>query len=158
MRKLIVFSLCAVALLVAPAASAKIIVGTKGDDTLVGTEKQDHIFGRAGNDTISGLAGGDFLFGQRGNDRVTGGDGNDWVWGRPGDDVVDGGAGDDRIRVGYGVDTAQGGPGNDAVWALAKDEQVDTIDCGAGDRDRAYVRPGDVATNCEKVVILTPTS
>ena len=56
----------------APAASAKVIVGTSGDDTLAGTDRRDFIHGRGGNDALAGNGGSDFLFGQRGNDTATG--------------------------------------------------------------------------------------
>jgi hypothetical protein len=38
----------------------------------------------------------------------------------------------------------------------APDDDVDTLDCGenADDRDRAVMRPGDAAVNCERVRIL----
>ena len=45
-------------LLTAAAAGARTIVGTAGNDRLVGTPRADTIAGRAGNDRISGFAGG----------------------------------------------------------------------------------------------------
>ena len=40
-----------------------------------------------------------------------------------------------------------------AVFAATDDGAVDTLDCGehADDRDRAVLRPGDTAVNCERV-------
>lgn len=63
------------------------ITGTAGIDTLLGTDKSEHIYGLAGNDTIA--AGG-------GNDSIEGGAGND---------IIDGGAGADFMRGGAGSDT-----------------------------------------------------
>jgi len=46
-----------------------------------------------------------------------------------------------------------GGDGNDVLHALAPDMQVDTLDCGPGDHDVAWIRAGepDVTLNCEVV-------
>jgi len=43
-----------------------------------------------------------------------------------------------------------GGDGNDHLIAAADDGTVDSLDCGA-DSDRAVLRPGDTAVNCEVV-------
>ncbi|MGH9027232.1 MAG: hypothetical protein ACRDWD_14120, partial [Acidimicrobiia bacterium] len=52
-RTLLFAAAAALAVLaLAPAASAKLIVGTQNDDTLVGTAQRDRIHGRGGNDTI----------------------------------------------------------------------------------------------------------
>ena len=63
------------------------IVGTAGDDTLVGTQDPDTIRGLAGDDTLIGNAGADF---------------------------VDGGVGDDYIIAAAG-DTVRGGDGVDGL-------------------------------------------
>jgi hypothetical protein len=44
-----------------------------------------------------------------------------------------------------------GGDGNDHLFAAADDGSADTLDCGAGDNDKAVIRPGDTALNCEVV-------
>ncbi|MEI7781973.1 MAG: calcium-binding protein, partial [Planctomycetota bacterium] len=44
------------------------VVGTVGDNVLVGTAFQDVIYGGDGNDSLNGLAGSDYLAGGRGND------------------------------------------------------------------------------------------
>ena len=124
--------------------------GTRGDDTLTGTEGRDIIFALGGNDTVNGLGGADFLFGMRGNDTVNGDAGNDRLWGGPDNDTVNGGDGNDWIHAGYGVDAVNAGNGDDLVWAAADDGNVDTVDCGAG-ADRAVIRAGDIALNCEVV-------
>jgi hypothetical protein len=73
---------------------------------------------------------------------------------------VNGGPGRDRLWVGAGVDTGNGGDGNDVLHALYPDGQVDTLDCGTGDHDVAWIRSGepDVVMNCEVVKTLAPTS
>jgi hypothetical protein len=76
-----------------------------------------------------------------GDDSVTGGPLRDWLW------------------VGPGTDTENGGDGNDVLHALAADGQVDTLDCGPGDHDVAWLRTGELDTtvNCEVVRTITPS-
>ncbi|MBN9022953.1 MAG: hypothetical protein J0H08_12845, partial [Rhizobiales bacterium] len=74
----------------------QVIVGTKGNDTLVGGATSDSISGLGGNDKLYGLGGKDSLDGGKGNDKLYGGDG---------DDMLVGGKGKDRIEGGTGLDT-----------------------------------------------------
>ncbi|HXV35431.1 MAG TPA: calcium-binding protein [Gaiellaceae bacterium] len=145
----------------APARRSRVHIqrGTRGDDTLTGTDKRDFILARAGNDTVSGLGAADFLFGQKGNDTLNGDDGADRLWGGSEDDLLNGGDGPDWLWAGWGSDQLFGGEGNDRLFAAADDGAVDTLDCGehADDRDRAVLRPGDTAVNCERVRILAST-
>jgi VCBS repeat-containing protein len=94
--------------------------GTNGDDTLVGSERNELILGRKGDDAIDGGAGNDILLGGRGDDQLLGGTGNDILigdagswrhchWWTPkgqGDDYLDGGAGCDIVLGGRGNDIA----------------------------------------------------
>lgn len=137
-------------LALAPAASARVIVGTAGDDTLAGTERRDFVYGRAGADTIAGNGGSDLLFGQRGGDTVSGDDGRDLLWGGPGNDTLEGGAGPDELDAGRGADSLEGGPGDDVLRARQNDRAPDVLGCGEG-TDRAVIRAGDVAVDCERV-------
>ena len=94
---------------------------------------------------------------------IWGGDGNDTLnagenrlsrlHGGPGNDSVNGGSRRDFLWGGFGVDTEKGGAGNDVLHALAPDNQVDSLDCGAGDHDVAWLRAGehDTTVNCEVV-------
>ena len=147
---LIVFVVAAV-LATAPAASAKRIAGTAGDDTLAGTERRDFIFGRAGDDAIAGNGGSDLLFGGRGSDIVTGDDGRDSMWGGPQSDTLEGGAAGDLLHAGRGADSLEGNAGNDILVASEDDGRPDVVDCGAGAHDRAVLRAGDHAVDCERV-------
>lgn len=152
MRKFVPLLVALTALAVAvPAASAKVVNGTTGDDTLTGTDRRDFIYAKAGDDSLSGLAGSDFLFGAAGNDSISGDDGRDFGFGGPGNDSLDGGNGPDTLYAGRGTDTVEGGAGNDRLYAAADDGNVDVVDCGPGDDDRAFIRTGDVAIDCEHV-------
>jgi Ca2+-binding RTX toxin-like protein len=52
-------------------ALAKVLTGTAGDDTLVGTNGDDHIEGRAGDDTITPGEGDDHVDADPGDDPTT---------------------------------------------------------------------------------------
>jgi Ca2+-binding RTX toxin-like protein len=95
--------------------------------------------------------------GGAGNDTINGGEGNDLLRGRRGDDTVSGGPGNDRVFVGPGADTEFGGPGNDRMHAVFPDNQVDTIDCGAG-YDIVFLNKNehDLTDDCEVIRYVTP--
>jgi Ca2+-binding RTX toxin-like protein len=81
------------------------IMGTPGNDVIVGSEEADSIDGAGGNDRICGLGGADEIEGGLGNDRINGGPDNDLLVG----DVYE----VDASAVGGGNDLMQGGPGVD---------------------------------------------
>ena len=83
------------------------IVGTVGDDTLVGGPDADYIQGLGGNDTLAGNGG---------DDRLEGGSG---------DDVLDGGDGNDRLFGGDGIDRFIGGSGNNYFSGNLDDDVAD---------------------------------
>jgi Ca2+-binding RTX toxin-like protein len=88
------------------------IVGTPGDDELVGTEDRDVIAALEGDDEIQGLGGDDLLCGDEGNDTMFGGDGDDIMEGDEGDDNMFGGDNADRLNSIDGVvnnDSLDGG-------------------------------------------------
>jgi hypothetical protein len=98
------------------------IAGTDFRDTLVGTAAGERICARAGNDLVRGLGG---------------------------NDVLDGGWHDDTLVGGEGRDRLIGGRGDDTI--LARDGELDTLECGWGD-DRALVdRIDRVLRGCEVV-------
>jgi Ca2+-binding RTX toxin-like protein len=138
-------------LVLAPAASAKRIVGNMNANRLIGTPVRDDIFGRGGKDVIVGRGGHDRLYGEGGDDIVLGGPGNDRMVGEGRDDTLDGGPGADRIWAGRGTDVVEAGPGDDVVYANEDDVSMDSIDCGDG-TDVAYVNRSDRVFNCERVV------
>ena len=106
------------------------------------------IRGTRGDDVIAGTAGPDFVLSFAGIDQVTTGDGRDIVYAGKGNDTVDGGAQFDRLF---------GGPGNDRMHAVFPDNQVDTIDCGAG-YDVAFLNKNehDLTDDCEVIRYVTP--
>jgi Ca2+-binding RTX toxin-like protein len=124
--KSLLFMVClAMTALVTPAApagtkthecfgEAATIVGTPGDDVLIGREDTA--------DVIVGLGGDDIIFGAEDINATT----------APGDRLC-GGSGDDRIRGGVGEDRTQGGSGEDDVDGSFG---FDVITQGGRDRDR----------------------
>jgi hypothetical protein len=113
--------------------------GTRGPDTLAGTESSDHLSGLRGSDTLTGLGSDDCLRGQRGRDRLDGGSGAD---------LIRASAGSDRVTGGPGADTIQGGLGNDRIDAL--DGERDFVACGNGN-DRVIADAVDNLKGCERV-------
>jgi len=108
--------------------AGRVVLGTVGDDTLVGgyfddelrgDAGSDRLDGKGGDDTLDGGTGNDTLIGGFGNDSVIGGDGDDWFFSDNdlGDDTLIGGAGNDYFFDGNGVNVFEGGPGADFFWA-----------------------------------------
>lgn len=91
------------------------IVGTPGDDVLVGREgRADVIVGLGGNDTIRGAE--EPTSSTAPGDRLCGGPGMDYIRGGVGEDRIQGGSGADDLDGSFGYDViTQGGPGNDEV-------------------------------------------
>lgn len=83
------------------------LVGTDGDDVLVGGNVPNEIAGGKGADRIEG---------KEGNDRLFGGEGNDQLNGDLGDDALNGGKGDDILEGGFHNDILMGGDGNDTLY------------------------------------------
>ena len=101
------------------------------------------------------------IWGGYGNDTLTAGaNGLSRMHGGPGDDTLNGGPRRDFMWGGRGVDHEFGGDGNDVLHALARDNQVDTLDCGPGLHDVAWLRAGesDTTVNCEKVITVSTGS
>jgi VCBS repeat-containing protein len=132
---------------------------------------------------ITGTKGNDLLVGTRKDDRITGGDGNDWILAGRGNDTADGDAGSDRLLMGQGNDTAiynmsenrgahdvyDGGAGKDtlvleltrAQWLTAAvqndiDHFLDTLNgCGGyGGRDFNFTAFDLKARNFEALKII----
>jgi hypothetical protein len=89
------------------------IIGTDGDDVIVGTNKMDVIVGLGGDDLINGKGGEDVICAGDGDDIVNGGNGGDTIFGGADDDQLNGEKGDDNINAGIGHDAIYGGKGTD---------------------------------------------
>jgi Ca2+-binding RTX toxin-like protein len=110
------------ALVFAVPTVAKILKGTRGNDTLIGGKRGDQLLGKRGNDVLKGRKGPDLLVGNAGKD------------------VLKGGRNFDEIRA---------GKDNDRI--LARDSKRDQIDCGAGLDTAVVDRNEDGIFNCERV-------
>lgn len=84
-----------------------LVVGTDGDDEIVGSAGADCIIGGGGRDELSGGAGNDVLVGGEGDDLFDPGLGNDWLFGGPGIDDLREGGGIDRFDDGVFCHTNQ---------------------------------------------------
>ena len=91
------------------------VIGTPGNDVIVGNDADNRLQGLGGNDELRGNDGNDDLKGEAGDDTLYGGDGNDDLRGESGDDTLYGGAGNDSLRGESGNDTMDGGAGNDTL-------------------------------------------
>jgi Ca2+-binding RTX toxin-like protein len=100
-----------------------------GNDIIIGGSGDDHIVAGTGNDVVYAGAGNDVVFAGAGNDIVFGGVGNDHLYGEDGDDTIHGEDGDDVMSGGSGSDILVAGAGNDTVHG---DDGNDTLDGGVG--------------------------
>ncbi len=102
-----------------------ILVGTQGDDKILGNILNDTLNGGDGNDVLLAGSGDDILYGEAGNDTLYGEDGDDLLDGGAGNDTLEdkqgqnilrGGLGDDTLKsTSTGTNTLEGGPGNDTI-------------------------------------------
>ena len=99
--------------------------GGYGDDTIIGSDKNDLIQGSYGDDVIDSLESNDFLQGGAGEDTVIAGAGSDRVEGNFGDDSLTGNAGDDYIQGGSGDDVIIGNEGQDQLLGIAGDDSIE---------------------------------
>jgi Ca2+-binding RTX toxin-like protein len=81
------------------------IMGTPGDDTIVGTPGDDCIIAGPGDDDIDGRGGNDTILAGPGDDTINGGQGDDTILAGSGDDTIDPGSGEDFINGATGTDT-----------------------------------------------------
>jgi serralysin len=91
------------------------LVGTPGDDVIVGGDEADVLRGRAGEDRMQGGRGDDRLEGNQASDRLFGGPDDDALFGNLGPDRLFGEGGDDTLAGGFGADLIQGGVGDDQL-------------------------------------------
>ncbi len=115
--------------------------GNAGDDVLDGRGGNDKLYGGDGNDVILDLKGDNDLIGGEGNDRLIAGRGRDILDGENGNDLLSSGAGDDLMKGGRGRDTLVGGAGADLLYGQ---NGRNRLEGGAGN-DRLVVTRGDTA-------------
>lgn len=101
------------------------VIGTDGDDEIVGTNKRDVIWGGDGADIITGLSGDDVICGGPGADIIAGGNGEDDVRGGQGPDQLNGGNGADELLGQGGNDQLDGGNGPDQLDGGLGDDHHD---------------------------------
>lgn len=73
------------------------IIGSRGDDIILGDAIANSLWGNEGSDSLDGGAGVDLVDGGMGDDTVLGGAGDDTVTGGAGIDFLSGGTGKDRF-------------------------------------------------------------
>ncbi len=99
--------------------------GGYGNDTIIGSDKNDLIQGSYGNDVIDSLGSKDFLQGGAGKDTVIAGAGSDRIEGNFGDDSLTGNQGNDYIQGGSGNDVIIGNEGQDQLLGNAGDDVIE---------------------------------
>jgi hypothetical protein len=123
------------ALVLAPCADARTVIGTSRADRLIGTPGADLLRGRAGNDRIDGRGGRDRIYGGAGNDTI----------------------------VASASSLVRGGPGRDQITLTGVKAGALRVDCGTG-RDtlrlqviqRPAQRPAGIS-GCEQVRYVVET-
>jgi Ca2+-binding RTX toxin-like protein len=138
------------------------IVGTSGDDVIIGDDGKNHVLSGGGTDRICVKGGKDHVetpyptteiaglyvdlgpgedelnSASRGRTEVYGRSGVDYIFTEEGDDLIFGGLGNDHIYPAAGDDEIHGGDDNDYILASDGDDTIlgdggaDYIDGGAG--------------------------
>jgi Ca2+-binding RTX toxin-like protein len=139
-----------------------VCLGTEGPDLILGTDSFDLILARGGADGVNAQGGNDLVFGGPGDDSPggspSGHDPSYHLEGGAGDDLVFGEAGKDSVTDVFGPffgfpadrDLLFGGPDNDFLNGLDGDN-LDYLDCGAGEDNVYMADPGDtVLANCQR--------
>lgn len=117
------------------------IVGTEGNDVIIGTNGRDFAVAGAGDDWLSLLAGDDVGIGGKGKDWVSGdadddlligGDDDDHVLGGTGNDLLSGDAGADEVDGGAGKDILSGGRGDGDIVAGGTGDDIFRYNRGDG--------------------------
>lgn len=114
------------------------VIGSSGNDVLVGTGGNDFVYGGAGNDKLFLLGGDDIGNGGTGDDMVAGDAGRDLLIGGIGNDELIGGTGSDAITGDGGADDIYGGGDRDVLSGGRGDG--DMVVGGTGDDTFRYAR------------------
>ncbi len=114
------------------------VLGTTGNDSLIGGDSADNLKGYAGNDTLRGDEGDDLIEGGDDTDQLRGDAGHDTLIGGLGNDSLYGGTGHDLLQGEEGENYLVGDDGNDSIFGgAARDiaygmNDHDYIDLGGG--------------------------
>ena len=122
------------------------ILGTAGDERLVGNDRDNRIEGLAGHDRLEGRGGNDTLIGGPGDDTLWGFFGNDSLVGGDGFDIADYDASPNGIVVNLATGVAQDGTGGtdtlESIEGVMGGFGDDSITGDAGD-NRFFFDRGD---------------
>jgi Ca2+-binding RTX toxin-like protein len=129
------------------ASASTTVLGSHGDDLLVGDQRAETLAGLGGADQLDGMAGDDTLLGGPGDDLLRGGAGSDRLSGGAGSDrfLFAGGDGHDRLLDAEPGDALEFAPGiTPAGVAVAVTWSTDGHQLGLlyGDGDRVDVGDG----------------
>ncbi|MEM8837421.1 MAG: DUF5801 repeats-in-toxin domain-containing protein [Pseudomonadota bacterium] len=89
------------------------VIGSAGNDDIIGNDQANRIEGGGGDDDIFAGGGSDEIFGGADNDELFGGADNDTLFGGIGNDELSGDEGADILIGGEGIDILAGGEGVD---------------------------------------------
>jgi Ca2+-binding RTX toxin-like protein len=96
-----------------PESSYNLVIGTQGDDILIGKSGvYNLIIGLDGNDIIRAGSSGDCIISGNGDNVIFGGTGDDTIIAGNGNNIIKGDSGNDKITVGSGSDIIDGGDGH----------------------------------------------
>ena len=96
-------------------ASRDVILGSRGNNVQLGSDRNDYIRDGGGNNLLYGRYGHDIIFDDMGNDRIFGSRGNDIVFDGNGNDYLDSGAGFDIHLGDAGTDSGISGEVNSSI-------------------------------------------
>ncbi|MEG3440241.1 calcium-binding protein [Pannus brasiliensis CCIBt3594] len=115
------------------------VIGTNGNDTIIGDFQDNNLNGGGGNDTISGWTGNDTVLGGAGDDSLRGNSGDDSLGGGDGNDILRGDFGNDILNGGAGADFMDGGDGNDLYYVdNAGDRVIELYNDALGGVDSVF--------------------
>ncbi|MDO6963022.1 calcium-binding protein [Rhizobium alvei] len=104
-----------------------VMIGAKGNDTIISLLGDDKAYGDSGDDQIYGGYGNDSLFGDNGDDELYGEQNNDILRGGDGNDLLDGGLGADTMIGGAGDDVYYVDNRRDVIIDQGKASDIDTV-------------------------------
>ncbi len=115
------------------------IVGSTGDDSLIGGNGAGTISALAGDDTLYGYDGNDTLYGETGADLIYGNKADDLIYGNQGSDTLFGGQDADTVFGGQDADILYGNRSADVIYGNLGNDSLH----GGQDADTLYGGQGD---------------